>query len=68
IKGIVTGALFRWFMKWLRGRKDTTKAAQSTLCSSLVLPARLFVARGHSYVRKCARGAERQNWRAVLMP
>jgi hypothetical protein len=26
IKGIVTGALFRWFMKWLRGGKDTKKA------------------------------------------
>jgi hypothetical protein len=25
IKGIVTGALFRWFMKWLRGGKDTKK-------------------------------------------
>jgi hypothetical protein len=26
VKGLVTGALFRWFMKWLRGGKDTTKA------------------------------------------
>ena len=26
IKGIATGALFRWFMKWLRGGKDTKNA------------------------------------------
>lgn len=26
IKGVVTGALFSWFMKWLRGGKDTKKA------------------------------------------
>lgn len=26
IKGIATGALFRWLMKWLRGGKDTKKA------------------------------------------
>lgn len=26
IKGIVTGALFKWFMSWLRGGKDTKSA------------------------------------------
>ena len=26
IKGIVTGALFKWFMNWLRGGKDTKTA------------------------------------------
>lgn len=26
VKGIVTGTLFRWFMRWLRGGKDTEKA------------------------------------------
>lgn len=26
IKGILTGALFRWFMHWLHGDKDTKKA------------------------------------------
>ncbi len=27
IKGVVTGAMFRWFMKWLRGGKETKKTA-----------------------------------------
>jgi hypothetical protein len=26
IKGIVTGALLRWFMRWLRGGKETKAA------------------------------------------
>lgn len=36
IKGIVTGALFKWFMNWLRGGKDTKAASQPARETSLL--------------------------------